>query len=140
MVDITERKQMELALQESEAKFRAVFERIMFGAALTDLQGRIMESNHAYQKMLGYSPGELHRRLFTEFSHPEDGPVDLDLYKELAAGKRDHYEMEKRYLQKGGELGRSYLIVYLVRNVEGKPLLAIRMEKDLTGFKESASD
>ncbi len=139
-MDITDREQIGLALQECEAKFRIALERTIFGVALTDLQGRIMETNDAYQKMVGYTSEELRRRLFTEFTYPEDAPADLNFYGELAAGRRDHYEMEKKYIQKGGRLRRSHLIVSLVRNANGNPQFAIRMEKDMTESKESGSE
>src|SRR6185436_20653335 len=53
--DITERKRMEIELQKSEALFRATFEEAPVGMSLTDMQGGILVSNLALQKMLGYS-------------------------------------------------------------------------------------
>src|SRR4029077_17287323 len=60
--DITEHRQNEEALREanlqvtrSEERWRAVFENSAIGVALTDLNGRFIAVNHAYEKMLGYT-------------------------------------------------------------------------------------
>ena len=135
MFDISEHKQKEEMLQKSEAKFRAIFERVAIGIALTDIEGRFMESNPALQKILGYSGEELHNRAFTEFTHPDDIPVDMDLYKELVRGKHDHYQMEKRYIRKDGGLVWAHLNVSLIRSAGGESQFTIRMVEDITERK-----
>ena len=52
--DITERRIAEVRLRESEARFRAIFERAALGIALVDLQGRFLSANKVFQEMLGY--------------------------------------------------------------------------------------
>ncbi|MCL6559551.1 MAG: PAS domain-containing protein, partial [Firmicutes bacterium] len=39
---------------ECEERFRAVFEGAAIGIALVDMEGRIIDSNPSFQKMLGY--------------------------------------------------------------------------------------
>jgi two-component system, cell cycle sensor histidine kinase and response regulator CckA len=57
--DITERKQAETALRQSEEKYRTLVDTAPFGIQLTDLEGRIVYSNPAHHKMQGYGPHEL---------------------------------------------------------------------------------
>ena len=57
--NITERKQVETALRQSEKKFRTLVYSAPFGIQLTDLEGRIVYSNPAHHKMQGYGPHEL---------------------------------------------------------------------------------
>lgn len=133
--DITERKAAEDALRLSEERFRSIFEKAGVGIALADLGGRIMESNSAYQKMLGYTADEIKGRRFTEFTHPEDAGRDLKLFQELLANTRDLYQVEKRYVRKDGGLAWANTTVSLVRDDQGKPRHGIGVVEDITGRK-----
>ena len=57
--DITERKQAETALRQSEEKYRTLVDTAPFGIQLTDFEGRIVYSNPAHHTMQGYGPQEL---------------------------------------------------------------------------------
>ena len=108
-----------LALGHLMEPFREAFERAAVGMALVDLEGRPLETNPALREMLGYGSGEIRGMIFTEFTHPEDASKDLDLYKELVTGEREYYQIEKRYLKKGGEQMWGRLTVSLVREESG---------------------
>lgn len=130
--DITARVRAEAARQASEARFRTLFEEAAIGIALADLAGRLVESNPALQVMLGYRSDELRGLVFTEFTHPDDVAAGLDLYQELVAGTRDHYQLEKRYLRKDGQVVWGHLTVSLVRDAVGEPQYALGMVEDIT--------
>ena len=57
--DVTERRQAEEALRESEERFRTLYESSRDGIAAADSEGRITECNQAYADMLGYTREEL---------------------------------------------------------------------------------
>ena len=139
-LDVTARKRAETALRESEERFRATFENAGVGMALVDLQGRPVKSNPAFRQMLGYSEEELSRMAFTEFTHPDDRELDWGLYSELVAGKGDKYEIEKRYLQKGGGVVWGQLTVSLVRGRHGRPVYAVGMVQDITKRKRAEEE
>lgn len=86
----------------SEGQFRAVFESAALGIALADTKGRPVECNRRLQEMLGYSAEELRQMTFADLTHPDDRAAEKPLARELVAGKRDHYEIEKRYLRRDG--------------------------------------
>src|ERR1051326_4781196 len=56
--DVTERKQVEQALSASEGRYRLLFEKNLAGVLRTALDGRVLECNEAFAKMLGYDTSE----------------------------------------------------------------------------------
>jgi formate hydrogenlyase transcriptional activator len=57
-IDITERKLMESALVERDAKFRGIYESNMVPVAFWDLDGRITNANDAYVRLIGFTRAE----------------------------------------------------------------------------------
>lgn len=57
--DISDRKQAEAALQESEAKYRALMNDAGDAIMLADMQGNILEANKNAEELLGYKKEEL---------------------------------------------------------------------------------
>ncbi|MFW5799422.1 MAG: PAS domain S-box protein, partial [Spirochaetota bacterium] len=57
--DITQQKEYEKALIESEKKYRELVELIPYGIVEVDTKGNIIFYNPAYEKMLGYNKDEL---------------------------------------------------------------------------------
>ncbi|MBL0699685.1 MAG: PAS domain S-box protein [Desulfosarcina sp.] len=53
--DISARKFAEMALQESEEKFKTIFEESPIGIMLFDAQGRLVGANHSYLDIFGIS-------------------------------------------------------------------------------------
>jgi PAS domain S-box-containing protein len=136
----TERKQVEEALRASEQRFRAIFDGVDIGIAVDNLEGRPVESNRKMQQMLGYSGEELCGTHFSTFTHPDDVAADSALFDELVAGKRDSYQIEKRYVRKDGSLVWANLTVSLIRDPEGRPQFTIAMIEDITERKRVAAD
>lgn len=131
------RKRTEVALQESEARFRTIFERSAIGIGVSALDGLLLQTNPALSQILGYSWEELRHMHFTDYTHPDDLATDLELFKELVARKRNHYEMEKRFIHKDGQLVWGRLTVSLVTDSFGQPKFTISMIEDITERKQT---
>jgi PAS domain S-box-containing protein len=136
MFDISELLRAKEAIQKSEAKFQTIFEGMAVGIALVNTDGRVMESNQALQKMLGYRVEELYGKVLNELAHPEDASQDLDLHKKLIAGEKEHYQIEKRYIRKDGGVVWARLNVSLATGLREVPPYTIHMIEDITAWKQ----
>jgi len=135
--DITVRKKAEEALRQSEERFREVFERSVLGIAIGDLEGRVVESNSALEGMLGYLKEELRGKRFSEFTYPDDVTLELSYVQELMVGKRDHYEIEKRYIRQNGDVIWVHLTGGLILGPNKEPLIGVAIVEDITERKKA---
>lgn len=62
------------------------------------------------------------------------------LYREVLAGRRDAYQVEKRYIQKGGGIIWGHLTVSIVKGTDGKMQYAVSMVEDITEHKRITLD
>jgi PAS domain S-box-containing protein len=92
------------AQQHNEQRWRTAFENSAIGIMMADFAGRIFAANSVFQTMLGYTKSELYQLTFVDITYEEDRKVNLELISELAEGKRQHFQMEKRYCRKDGTL------------------------------------
>jgi PAS domain S-box-containing protein len=104
LADVTEAKQTEVALRESEERFRAMFNQAAVGIALVTLDGRFLQVNPALCEITGYSHEELIQMNFQEISHPDDLEVDMDNARRVLAQEISGYSLEKRYIRKDGSI------------------------------------
>ncbi|WP_392530898.1 PAS domain S-box protein [Nostoc sp. C117] len=104
LADVTEAKQTEVALRESEERFRAMFNQAAVGIALVALDGGFIQVNPALCEITGYSHEELIQMNFQEISHPEDLEVDMENARRVLAQEINGYSLEKRYIRKDGSI------------------------------------
>ncbi|MCT7956392.1 PAS domain S-box protein [Laspinema palackyanum] len=137
--DITQRKEAEEALAESAAQLRIVFEGAAIGIALGTLdEGRILNCNPAFEKMLGYSETELSTMSFSDFTDVEDLQKELPLFQAVVAAERPSYEIQKRYICKDGSRIWVDVTVSIIRDANGNPKFALGMVQDITERFEAA--
>ena len=98
--DITERRQMEKAVQESEEQFRKMFEESPLGMVMAGADFRFIRANAAFCMMLGYAEQELASLAFKDITHPEHIAENALRMNDLARGKIPLYRTEKRYVRK----------------------------------------
>ncbi len=85
IMDITERKQVEEELLESEKRFRAIFESASDGILIVDVETKkIYLGNRMIRKMLGCSEGEITNLTVMDIHPEEDLPYVLTQFEKLA--------------------------------------------------------
>lgn len=90
-----ESKPAEKAAATGPEGWRAVFETAI-GAVLTDLSGRFVAANPAYQTAVGYAEEELRGISFLDLSHEDYRESHRALIQELSAGKRQPIQTDYR--------------------------------------------
>ncbi|MEG4210605.1 PAS domain S-box protein [Microcoleus sp. S13_B4] len=135
--DISDRKQIEMALRNSEEQFRHAFEDASIGMAIVSLDGHWIKVNPALCQILGYSSEELLALTFQDITHPDDLDGDLNYAHQLLAGTISTYQMEKRYFHKQGHIIWIILNGSLVQDEEGNSLHFISQIQEITARKEA---
>jgi PAS domain S-box-containing protein len=101
--DISERKQAERALRESEAKFRGLLASNIIGVVFWTLQGDIFDANDLFLNMVGYTREDLRqgRLSWKNITPQEYAAVDEKAVAELMA-TGTCFPFEKEYVRKDG--------------------------------------
>ena len=134
------RERAEEALEESSARYRAIWDGTPFGIAVCDLEGRAVESNPAFQEMTGYSGDELPALTFSDYTHPEDRDLNIDPFTELLEGHRTHYQMEKRYVRPDGGIVWVHMTVSLLRDADNNPQFVIAIVENISKRKQAEAE
>jgi len=112
--------------------FATSFHQAPIGIALLDPSGRWLQVNDAVCEIVGYTREELLQRTFQDITHPADLEKDLQLVDDVLAGRRNGYQLEKRYLRKDGRHIWAQLTVTLVRNPDQSPFCFISHIEDIS--------
>ena len=135
--DITHLRGMQLAVETSEARFQAMFEKSFTGIGIMDGDGTVLHANTALKNMLGYSKEEFIGINTREITHPDDIVKNIIYYRQLASGKLDYYQMEKRYIKKDGKVVWANMSVTAIRDAHGRFIQAIAFVEDITQRKKN---
>lgn len=86
------------AQHASEARFRLIFSGAAMGIVISDADGRMVEVNEAFLRMLGLGPARVQGRRMDELVHPDDA----DAVRVAHAGQRavgpEHLRLETRFV------------------------------------------
>ncbi|MBM9538277.1 PAS domain S-box protein [Desulfobulbus alkaliphilus] len=135
--DIVLRKGKEQALQQSEERFRRVFDLSPVGMAMVGLDFYFLKVNDSFSELIGYSESELRTMTFADITHPEERVRDTYQVRRLARGEIDRYEVEKRYRHKNGATIWARVTVSLIHDNNHEPLFFLPIIKDITKRKHA---
>jgi PAS domain S-box-containing protein len=138
--DVTESHRVEDQLRAAEQLFRRAFDDAPIGMALIDLDGRWLRLNRSLCQMLGRSEQQLRTTELNELSHPEDRRLDRPLIKELLAGRRRSFAIEKRYLRADGTMVHALVHISLMHGDGERPLYFLCQLVDITERRRAEAE
>ena len=133
--DITEQKNAEVKLQESEMMFKSAFLGSKVGRAKSTPEGELLMVNQSFCDLVGYSEEELLNMSVQEITSPESQEIHNKEVDALLKGEKSSFSLDQSVLHKKGNKIPVNLNVVLLRNSDGKPTYLISDIVDLTETK-----
>lgn len=135
--DVTDKIEYEHLIKTSEEKFKAVFYQAPLAMSFSNMQGQWQMLNDAYCKLLDFSKEELLQKTFSEFTHPEDKHIDVLALEQLSSGKKNHLEVEKRYIKRNGEIIWAIVSLSVVQSYGENTKYILAAIQDITDLKQA---
>jgi diguanylate cyclase (GGDEF)-like protein/PAS domain S-box-containing protein len=132
--DISQRKQSEQDLKESEAKYRRMIETANEGIWIIDPEGKTTFANERMAKMLGYELSEMMELSLFDVAIPEDyNDVDLNLDRRRLGIAEKH---DFKFVRKDGSMIWTLISTNPIFDTEGHYQGALGLITDITERKE----
>ncbi|HET6866771.1 MAG TPA: EAL domain-containing protein [Solirubrobacteraceae bacterium] len=119
------------------ARFEATFANALTGMVLLDLDGRILDSNPAIQRLLGYGQEEIAGHRLSKFVHQADRRKIRSAYLRMIASGGSSLRMQHRFVGREGQIVWVDAAASLVHDSAGNASFAITMIQDITQAKEA---
>ncbi len=114
----------------------ATYEHIPIGIVEGSMEGKYIDVNEEFCRILGYSRDELLELGIKDCTHEDDYSIDSKLYEQLITGKIPFYRLEKQYIRKGGGPIWVELTRTLVCDERGKPRYTVGVVLDISDRKD----
>ncbi|WP_434448651.1 diguanylate cyclase domain-containing protein [Lentzea sp. E54] len=125
------KQRVERTLKVSQARFQQVFDSAALGIAITDFDGRCVESNDALAGIVGLDSGAgLKERDLTDFFHPDDLAALSASYRRVRDGHADGFRDQRKLVRADGEPVWVHLAVSVLRDADGRPTHHVTMVED----------
>ncbi|GCL61221.1 PAS domain S-box protein [Pseudaquabacterium pictum] len=138
--DITQRKQAEAALRESEARHRATFENSAVGMAEHGLDGRWLTVNRRLCEITGYSRQALMSLDYRTLFHPVDRQEEWPQLQRLLRGELASARRELRYQRQDGSTIWVAVSCSVVRDAAHNPSYLVSVTEDITERVQVAAE
>lgn len=135
--DITERKQTEEALRNSEELYRNLVENINEIYYLVDSQGKITYASQNLKLGTGYSQEEVIGKSYVRFIHRDDRLSVTEFYQKCARNGTVDTNLEFRSLRKDGSFYWAEQITRILRSADGQPVEYRNVIRDITNRKRA---
>ncbi len=139
MTDVTDLKEAEMQIRESEEQFRVILEQSPLGVALTNINNRIVKANAVFCEMLGYTEAELKKFTIADITFEEDRAKEIALTESLKQGTVQVARLEKRYVTKTQEIIWVTLHSSFIHDTNGRPVFALGIAENISARKHAES-
>jgi PAS domain S-box-containing protein len=147
LLDITERKQMEEALQESEEKYRFIAENTVDVISIVDMNLRFTYVSPSVFRTRGFTTEEAVKHTLDQVLTPESMQYALAVFAEEmaleATGTADHDRiriLELEEYKKDGSLVWVEVTMSYLRDMNGKPIGILQVSRDITERKRAEEE
>jgi PAS domain S-box-containing protein len=131
--DLTERRQHEEELRESEARFRLLVDSVRdYAIFMLDVDGNVRSWNAGAQALKGYNAEEIIGRHFSAFYTPEDSQAGMPAAELRAARQHGRAEREGWRVRKDGTLFWANVVVSAVYGNSGELIGFVKVTRDMT--------
>lgn len=130
--DLTEQQAAQVALRESEERFRSTFDSAAGGMTLISLQGQFLKVSPAFCKLLGYTENELLQKDIRSITPPSDWEETSRVIERLHRGEIDQHHFDKRSIRRDGCIVWVHLSLSIVRREDGEPMYLVGQAQNIT--------
>jgi diguanylate cyclase (GGDEF)-like protein/PAS domain S-box-containing protein len=135
--DVTERKQAEEALRQSEEKYRTILENIENGYYEVDLAGNLIFFNDSLCKIFGYPRDELMGMNNREYMSPETAKRTYQLFNEVYKKGEPTKIFDWEFIKIDGSTLNVEISISLMRDSKGEPVGFRGILRDVTERKQA---
>ncbi|MGJ7914211.1 PAS domain S-box protein [Massilia sp. LXY-6] len=137
--DVTERKEAEDKLRESEQRFRLLVQGVTdYAIYMLSPEGTVTNWNSGAERIKGYSQDEIVGSHFSRFYTAEDQAADMPKHALSTAATTGRFEAESWRVRKDGTRFWAHVIIDAIRDNDGKLVGFAKITRDLTEKKRAA--
>ncbi len=126
-------------IEQSERKYRSIFEQASVGIVCINLDGKILDANDKYCEIIGYAREELQNLSYKDFTFPDDLDNSAEGIAKMLDGSQPVFFTKKRYIKKDGNVIWVDLSSTLLRDSSNRPLYFNTFIRDITEQKSVES-
>lgn len=135
--EITKRLSAKRAFEMSEERFRLIFESVTVGIKVLDLEGKILQTNLAFQSMVGYREEEMVGEPFYKFLHPDDIRQAGKLFQDVKVNGTSYFRFEHRTIHRDRSVVWVKTVFTVIKNSseDDTPALVVGIVENITEQK-----